>query len=496
MSKEYSNIYKEYLSKCHSPLSEAKFHAQRNWSKIYYNTPKVPLKHNINIEDNTINVSALLKLSYGQTHLDVVNRKMQDKNYTQKFRRALPSGGGLYPNELYIWIKNDSQSGIYHYNPIGHELSLVKQGDFQSEINSIIGQEGSRHNSPLVFFVTSILDKNTYKYKYLSYRIQCLDTGVILQRLKETFNGFNFTTDIVLDFDDLKSKELINIDHNEGMLGIVTAKSNTKEIRLPKSSFNSRISKQIKEENHLDNNLKYKESDALDFIESLHHNSKFKSITNKIRNLGFDRSETSGYCIELPKRVTENEKDMLEYIDNRKTIFHHFMGTMITKNQLSLILSKVFQTKTFNTNEFPLNLYLYLRDIEGVSNGFYRYIPSEHKMSYINNEDIPEKIRDNVIQPDLDLYKVNVTAFITGNHNKAYASIGNRGYRILNIAAGLLLGKLLSNTNSIGLGTYPFLAYDVNLMKETLDLQNDEYPLIIAFLGVKNQNSRLTFQMY
>lgn len=492
MNKDYSSIYKEYLKKCHSPLDNTKVYFPRNWSKIYYNTPKILLNHEVNIEDRSLNLSTLLKLSYGQTHLDVVNRKMEDKHFIQKFRRAIPSGGGVYPNELYVWMKDDPQGGIYHYNPIGHELSLIKKSIFQSEIKEIINQKDSISDYSLVFFITNIFDKNTYKYKNLSYRIQCLDTGVVLQRFNEMLKHFNFKVNIVLNFLDKRAEELIDISKNEGLLGVLTVQSGAKKINFPNTQLTNNDVVQKNIGCIISDNLEYSKSDALDFIERLH----YKSNVNKTM-----LQNKSGE--ELPMRTGQNNKlldmcieDIIDYIDKRQTNFHYFKGTKISKKQLLLILSSVSHTEIYSQDALPVSLYLYLNQIEDIENGFYRYELADHKLCYINNEDIPSKIRENIIQPDLDLNKVNITAFIVGDHYKAYCLTGNRGYRILNISTGLILEKLLSNATINGLGTYPFLAYDVNLMKDTLNLQNDEFPLIIAFIGVKDQIPKLTFKMY
>jgi hypothetical protein len=51
-------------------------------------------------------------------------------------RRAVPSGGALYPLELY-WLVEASPgvgSGIFHYDPLRHEFEVVRSGSIHSEL--------------------------------------------------------------------------------------------------------------------------------------------------------------------------------------------------------------------------------------------------------------------------------------------------------------------------------------------------------------------------
>ncbi|MDF2683786.1 MAG: oxidase, partial [Brevibacillus sp.] len=58
----------------------------------------------------------------------------------QMYRRSIPSGGGLYPNELYIYLKmEDLPTGVYHYDVAHHRLMLLREGDFDTYLGSALG---------------------------------------------------------------------------------------------------------------------------------------------------------------------------------------------------------------------------------------------------------------------------------------------------------------------------------------------------------------------
>jgi SagB-type dehydrogenase family enzyme len=57
--------------------------------------------------------------------------------------RAAPSAGGTYPFEVYVFaVRVDGlAAGIYHYLPCGHELEVVREGDFSEALSeACLGQ--------------------------------------------------------------------------------------------------------------------------------------------------------------------------------------------------------------------------------------------------------------------------------------------------------------------------------------------------------------------
>jgi len=54
------------------------------------------------------------------------------------FRRSVPSGGALYPIDVYALVGENGvdeiESGVYRYEPGTHEIILVKEGDLRREL--------------------------------------------------------------------------------------------------------------------------------------------------------------------------------------------------------------------------------------------------------------------------------------------------------------------------------------------------------------------------
>lgn len=76
-------------------------------------------------------LGAILWYTYGVTQLSQAVMPMASDEdevlYFQSKRRSLPSGGALYPSELYVYLKlNDLDHGIYHYDAAHHRLVLLR----------------------------------------------------------------------------------------------------------------------------------------------------------------------------------------------------------------------------------------------------------------------------------------------------------------------------------------------------------------------------------
>lgn len=120
--------------------------------KLYRRLPVVPLSsevpltlvgHESPANPDLTAVGHLLWHVYGITHLSqysTADSVGQSTGPVQMYRRFVPSGGGLYPNELYVYLKTtDAPVGIYHYDAAHHRLVLLREGDFDSYLARALG---------------------------------------------------------------------------------------------------------------------------------------------------------------------------------------------------------------------------------------------------------------------------------------------------------------------------------------------------------------------
>jgi SagB-type dehydrogenase family enzyme len=112
------------------------------------------------------------------------NRKAKsslDKDLELRFR-PYPSGGGLYPCEIYMVASavDGLKKGVYHYDPFGHALTLIapmpSASQFQKDMSDLDGTTG---NVAVTFFITALFERTVVKYAERGYRFAIAEAGMI-----------------------------------------------------------------------------------------------------------------------------------------------------------------------------------------------------------------------------------------------------------------------------------------------------------------------------
>lgn len=99
--------------------------------------------------------------------------------------RAAPSAGALYPLETFIFIYNAEglEPGLYHYQPDGHQLALIKAGNFRLEVialglgQTFLGQTGA------CIVLAAVWQRTRWRYRERTYRYVLLEAGHAAQNI-------------------------------------------------------------------------------------------------------------------------------------------------------------------------------------------------------------------------------------------------------------------------------------------------------------------------
>ena len=99
--------------------------------------------------------------------------------------RAVPSGGGLYPLELYVAANEVSGlgPGLYHFNPALGELRLLRDEDVGGEVAACMLQRDVVREAAVVVLLAGFFDRVTFKYGDRGYRFTLLEAGHVAQNL-------------------------------------------------------------------------------------------------------------------------------------------------------------------------------------------------------------------------------------------------------------------------------------------------------------------------
>tara|TARA_B110001452_G_scaffold242376_1_gene225139 strand:- start:448 stop:1332 length:885 start_codon:yes stop_codon:yes gene_type:complete len=157
-------------------------------------------------------LATLLYQSYGVTY----KSKIVDSEINGHIgMRNIPSGGALYPLELYVVIFNaDIPSGLYHYNSDLNVLESLKEGDFIDNLLGIIQAEPyvNMRSSSALIITTGIIERVLIKYGDRGYRFLMQESGFVGQTISLLAESINLGSCMLGGYNDDKVNRFLGVD--------------------------------------------------------------------------------------------------------------------------------------------------------------------------------------------------------------------------------------------------------------------------------------------
>lgn len=128
--------------------------------------------------------------------------------------RTAPSGGALYPIEIYLYAHQvDSlERGWYHFSPADSSLEFILPGDFREELHKASHEQSSVGNAPAALVLTARFSRSTKKYADRGYRYTYMESGSICQNIYLAAEALKLGTVAVGAFNDDRLNTLLDID--------------------------------------------------------------------------------------------------------------------------------------------------------------------------------------------------------------------------------------------------------------------------------------------
>jgi SagB-type dehydrogenase family enzyme len=152
-------------------------------------------------------VATLLHYSYG------VTRDNLETVFPRPFR-SVPSGGALYPLELFFHSARiaNLEPGLYHYNPPLNNLRFLSYGDRSQNICEAVVQSDLLLNASLVLFITAMFERSVFKYGDRGYRFVLLEAGHVAQNFSLVASALGFGCVTIGGFFDREIDEFLGLD--------------------------------------------------------------------------------------------------------------------------------------------------------------------------------------------------------------------------------------------------------------------------------------------
>jgi SagB-type dehydrogenase family enzyme len=128
--------------------------------------------------------------------------------------RSAPSGGALYPLDVYIVVGERGvgglRAGIYRYQPTSHSLETIDTGDRRREVARAALTQMWIATAPVVFVITAEYERITRKYGERGIRYAHIEVGHVGQNIFLQAGALGLGAGIVGAFRDASVAEAIN----------------------------------------------------------------------------------------------------------------------------------------------------------------------------------------------------------------------------------------------------------------------------------------------
>jgi SagB-type dehydrogenase family enzyme len=128
--------------------------------------------------------------------------------------RAAPSAGALYPVNTYVTVARVEGlvAGLYAYDPAGHALGLLREGELSRSLQAVCLGQGSVGAAAACFVLAGQFERLASRYRGRAERYTLLEVGHIAQNLCLAATALGLGACPIGAFDDPALNDLLGLD--------------------------------------------------------------------------------------------------------------------------------------------------------------------------------------------------------------------------------------------------------------------------------------------
>jgi SagB-type dehydrogenase family enzyme len=358
--------------------------------------------------------------------------------------RAAACAGALYHIDVYLvtGALNELEAGVYQFGPQDGLLHRLRFGDFRTALVDACAneQQCSRAEAMLVF--TTTFWRSSWKYRARAYRHAFWDSGTMLANTLAVARAHNISAAVVLGFNDSAVNRLLDVNaEREAAIAVVALGGSSapalpappiRPIQLPTVPYSV-----------------YEETEPL-IVET--HRAACLHDKDQVliwRNL----AESTADC-DYSDPLDDGTGEPIERVIRRRGSAHDFQRTPISFEELDAILyasSRGIRSDVIGgADVHKTSFYLIVNAVAGLEPGAYVYEPITHTL---------EALRLGDFRADagyLDLAQrlgadAAVNIYLFTDLDRVLSTLGERGYRVAQLEAGIIGGRLYLASYALGL---------------------------------------------
>jgi SagB-type dehydrogenase family enzyme len=435
---------------------------------------------------NLENLSQLLYLSAGIT-------RRRSWSGGEIYFRAAACTGALYEIELYLASATlpDLEPGLYHFAANEFGLRKLRTGDFRRVLVEASAHEPSIVHAPAIVISTATYWRNAWKYQARTYRHLGWDNGTILANLLSVSASLGFPAKVICGFVDADVNRLLDVDPEREVafslvpighvidsppaapeelspLGLETVPLSRKQVDYP----------------------------AMRMMHAASSLPSPKDVAAWREGAPAARSKepTAGLISLKPLGDTEVPGDSIEQVILRRGSTRRFAREPISFVQLSTILDRSTRgvaadfLDPFGTT---LNdLYLIVNAVEDLPSGSYFFDRERRGLELLKEGDFRSQAGNLGLDQELPA-DASVALFFLADLEAIFERYGNRGYRAVQLEAGIVGGRLYLAAYALHLGASGLTFYDDDVVSFFSPHAKGKSAVFLVALGKSAKPSRI-----
>jgi len=410
-------------------------------------------------------VAQLLYLSAG------ITRKRSHPGGEIYFRAAACTGA-LYEVELYLVCADlaNLDAGVYHFAPAEFGLRRLRAGDYRRMLLEATGGEPAVAHAPLTIISTCTYWRNAWKYQARTYRHFGWDNGTLLANLLAVATALGLPARLVCGFVDASVNRLLDVDPQREVAFSLVALGHAAALPPPSHAESSPLRLETVPLSPLETDYPFmREMHAASSLDSAEEVEKWRGHTPMT-----DSPSPNGPIVQLepvllqPLSDAEMPRDPIEQVILRRGSTRKFARSPITLPQLSTMLDRATRGVPADFLDPPgaqLNhLYLIVHAVEGLPPGAYVFHRSRGLLECLKQENFRAAAGYLGLEQELPA-DAAVDIFFLADLRPILQRFGNRGYRAVQLEAGILGGKLYLAAYAQRLGATGLTFFDDDVVR-------------------------------
>ena len=376
--------------------------------------------------------------------------------------RAAACTGALYEIELYFACGPlpDLDAGLYHFAAGEFGLRRLRAGDFRRVLVEATANEPSLPQAAVIVICTGTYWRNAWKYQGRTYRHFGWDNGTILANLLAMSTALELPAKVICGFVDADVNRLLDLDTEREVAFSLVSIGRIADLPSapPAEIAPLRLETVPLSRREVDYPLMRIMHDASSLLTA-------EEVANwRGSTLVVNPVESVGELIPLtPLGNTELPSDSTGQVILRRGSTRRFAREPISFAELSTILDRAASgvpADFLNPFGAQLNdLYLIVNAVEGLPSGSYFFNGERRALEMLKEGDFRSESGYLGLEQELPA-DASVVVFFLADLEGILHRFGNRGYRAVQLEAGIVGGKLYLAAYALHLGASGLTFYD------------------------------------